>query len=74
MDIYLNKRTNSPITHYQIESDSIVVRFEGGKRDYKYSYTGKAGKRHVDNMKTLAINGSGLSAYITANVKHSFDS
>lgn len=72
MEIYTNNSGNSPITHYEIYSDSIIVRFKGGK-DYTYSYNGKAGKSNVDNMKSLAISGSGLSAYITRNVKYSYD-
>lgn len=72
MENYLNKSGNSPITHYEIGSDYIIVRFKGGK-DYTYSYTGKAGKASVDLMKTLALKGSGLSAFITKNVKFLYD-
>lgn len=61
MEKYLNKCGNSPITHYEIAADFIVVRFKGGK-DYSYSYNGKAGKNSVDIMKSLAI--SGLSVEI----------
>ena len=72
MEKYLNKSGNSPITFYEIGVDFIIVRFKGGK-DYSYSYQGKAGKRNVDFMKTLAISGKGLSAFITKNVKYSYD-
>jgi len=72
MTPYSNRRGNSPVTHYQIESSSIIVRFKGSK-DYTYSYAGKAGKAQVDNMKALAMSGSGLSAYIIENVKFSYD-
>ncbi|MCK9399183.1 MAG: hypothetical protein M0Q51_04185 [Bacteroidales bacterium] len=72
MEKYLNKSGNSPITHYEIGIDFIIVRFKGGK-DYIYSYKGKAGKYNVDIMKSLAVRGSGLSAYITKNVKYSYD-
>lgn len=71
MEKYSNQRGNSPITHFQIESERIIVWFQGGK-SYSYSYR-KAGRNHVDLMKTLAENGSGLSAYITQNVRFDYD-
>jgi hypothetical protein len=64
-------RGNSPITHYQINSDSITVWFKGGK-SYTYSYQ-KAGMSNVETMKNLAVQGSGLSAYITKNVRYDYD-
>ncbi len=69
---YDNKRGNSQITDYEIESDAITVWFKGGK-PYRYSYDGGAGEYHVEEMKELAKAGSGLSAYITANVRNDFD-
>lgn len=42
MESYLNKSGNSPITHYEIGSDCLTIRFKGGK-DYTYSKGGKAG-------------------------------
>ncbi len=71
MKKYSNQRGNSPITHFQIESERIIVWFQGGK-SYSYSYR-KAGRNHVEQMKTLAKNGSGLSAYITQNVRFDYD-
>jgi len=71
MERYLNRRGNSPITHYQIEDERIIVWFKGGK-SYSYSYS-KAGRNHVEKMKILARNGSGLSAYITQNVRFDYD-
>lgn len=72
METYSNRSGNSPISHYEIGSDYIIVRFKGGK-DYTYSYGGKAGRSNVDTMKTLALNGSGLSAFITRNAKFLYD-
>jgi len=72
MENYLNNSGNSPITHYKIGNDYVIVRFNGGK-DYSYSYLGKAGKSNVETMKILAVNGSGLSAYITKNVRFLYD-
>jgi hypothetical protein len=71
MEKYSNRRGNSPITHFQIESEMIIVWFQGGK-SYSYSYH-KAGRSHVEQMKILAKSGSGLSAYITHNVRFSYD-
>jgi len=71
MERYSNRRGNSPITHFQIEDERIIVWFQGGK-SYSYSYR-KAGSTHVERMKVLAKSGSGLSAYITQNVKYKYD-
>lgn len=72
MERYLNRSGNSPITHYQIADTSITVWFKGSIRTYTYSYR-KAGSYHVENMKRLAVSGSGLSAYITKNVRFDYD-
>ncbi len=58
MEKYSNRRGNSPITHFQIENESVSVWFKGGKL-YSYS-SAKAGEYHVEQMKVLARNGSGL--------------
>ncbi|MDR0866595.1 MAG: hypothetical protein LBO74_16935 [Candidatus Symbiothrix sp.] len=71
MERYANKNGNSPITHYLIDSDKITVWFKGGK-SYSYSYR-KAGTSNVETMKSLARSGSGLSAYITRNVRFDYD-
>lgn len=71
MERYSNRRGNSPITHFQIEAERIIVWFKGGN-SYSYSYR-KAGRSNVEQMKTLATSGSGLSAYITRNVKFDYD-
>lgn len=71
MEKYTNRRGNSPVTHFQIESERIIIWFKGGK-SYSYS-NGTAGKHHIEQMKILAQNGSGLSAYITQNVKFDYD-
>lgn len=71
MERYANRSGNSPITHYQMGDDNIIVWFKGGK-SYSYSYQ-KAGRSHVETMKSLARNGSGLSAYITKKVRFKYD-
>ena len=72
MEGYLNRSGNSPVTYFKIEDDIITVWFKGAARSYTYSYR-KAGRMHVENMKVLARNGSGLSAYITKNVRYLYD-
>ena len=72
MEAYANNRGNSPITHYEIDNESIRVWFKGGKL-YSYSYSGGAGEYHVEAMKELAMSGTGLSAYITQNVRFDYD-
>lgn len=71
MERYSNRRGNSPVTHFQIEDERIIVWFSGGK-SYSYSYR-KAGRTHIEQMKILAKSGSGLSAYITQNVRFDYD-
>ena len=71
MERYANRSGNSPITHYQINDRSITVCFKGGK-NYNYGYSG-AGISNVETMKRLARGGSGLSAYITRNVRNDYD-
>jgi len=72
MEHYRNLGGNSAILNYNIEEKSITVWFKGNLKAYNYSY-GSAGKMHVDTMKRLALNGSGLNAYINANVRELFD-
>lgn len=71
MEKYKNKSGNSPVTNYEIGNDFIVVIFNATKT-YIYSYS-VAGKTHVDKMKLLAINGQGLSAYITKYVRDAYN-
>ena len=71
MERYGNRGGDSGVSAYEIGSDYIRVRFSSGST-YTYSYR-KAGQRHVDAMKRLAINGSGLNSYINSNVKFKYD-
>jgi hypothetical protein len=56
MQQYLNLSGNSGVTHYEIGADYILVKFCGDDPPYRYSYA-RAGKRHVDRMKALAVAG-----------------
>jgi hypothetical protein len=71
MERYSNLSGNSPITNYEIDETNITVWFKGGK-SYTYSYS-RAGRAHIEQMKILARSGSGLSAYITRNVRNLYD-
>lgn len=71
MERYKNLSGNSPITHYQIEDDRIIVLFDTGK-SYSYSYR-RASRYNVERMKVLAKQGKGLCAYITRHVRNLYD-
>lgn len=73
MERYRNSSGTSGVSAYEIGSDYIRVKFTGNARTYKYSYGGKAGITHVENMKSLARSGSGLNAYINNYVKYKYD-
>ncbi|WP_310378212.1 hypothetical protein [Flavobacterium sp.] len=73
MERYRNSSGNSGVSGYEIGNDYIRVKFTGNSKTYQYSYQGKAGKNHVDNMKSLARSGSGLNSYINSYVKFKYD-
>ncbi|MCE3294904.1 MAG: hypothetical protein K0R65_618 [Crocinitomicaceae bacterium] len=72
MEKYRNLSGESGVTAFETGSDYIRVKFSGSFKVYRYSYH-KAGKRHVEKMKTLAIAGKGLSTYISRYVHDLFD-
>lgn len=65
MQDYQNLGGNSGVSAYEINEDSISVKFKTGTV-YKYS-NGSAGSAHIENMKKLAIAGTGLNSYINTN-------
>ncbi len=69
---YANRGGNSGISGYEIGSNFIKIKFNGTARTYTYSHR-RAGQSHVENMKTLAKNGSGLHAYVNSKVKNLYD-
>lgn len=73
MERYKNKGGDSGVSSFEIAPDFIVIIFKGNTKPYKYSYSGRAGQNHVENMKKLARNGSGLNAYINNHVKYLYD-
>ena len=71
MENYKNLGGNSGVKAFEIGSDFIKVKFSDNSI-YLYSYR-KPGRSHVETMKTLAKNGSGLNSYINLNVKFSYE-
>lgn len=63
MERYRNSSGNSGVYGIETANDYIRVQFSSGQT-YRYSYNGKAGTNHVENMKSLARSGSGLNTYI----------
>lgn len=72
MEKYRNSSGNSGVYGYEIGIDYIRVKFAGTSKIYTYSYR-KAGTEHVEKMKILARNGSGLNSYINNFVKYKYD-
>lgn len=72
MERYRNSGGDSGVSSFEIGTDFIIVKFSGSSRIYRYSYR-KAGQLHVENMKKIARNGSGLNSYINNYVKRLYD-
>lgn len=72
MEKYKNTNGNSGVAAYEIGPDYILVQFFNTPGTYTYSYR-RAGRVHVENMKQLARNGSGLGTYINKNTKYLYD-
>jgi hypothetical protein len=71
MTSYLNYSGNSGVTAYAIEFDRITVQFASGD-SYVYTYK-KPGKAVVEKMKVLAMEGRGLSTYISKVVRGNYE-
>jgi hypothetical protein len=71
MKRYANKDKTSPITHFAIESDRIVIWYTEIPEPYIYTQS-KIGKLHLQELINRAISGRGLSTYINQNVKEKF--
>ncbi|KYG60985.1 hypothetical protein AZI86_18920 [Bdellovibrio bacteriovorus] len=67
MKPYKNISGKSGVIAYEIRERSIVVVFVGGD-SYLYDYV-RTGKREVEKMKELALQGWGLATYISMHVK-----
>lgn len=71
MNHYLNTKGNSGVSRYSAGSDYIDVEFNGTSV-YRYTYA-SAGKATVEKMKKLAVEGRGLSTYISRKVRENYE-
>lgn len=67
---YANRSGHSGVAGYAAGRDAITLEFTDGTV-YLYSYD-CPGRRHVERMKTLASDGSGLGTYINRHVGKRF--
>ncbi len=70
MEKYKNSGGNSNVTHYEIGSGFIRVRFFDGSI-YKYTNS-SVGHQNISDMKRLARCGMGLNAFINKNVRNKY--
>jgi hypothetical protein len=74
VESYKNLAGNSPIRAYEITGDSITVQFASQfdeRATYLYNYD-RPGRKHVERMKRLAVEGRGLSTYIAKFVRDGY--
>ena len=71
MEIYKNLSGDSGVHAFQIGADFIIVGFKKGGT-YRYSYR-SAGRRNIEQMKTLARRGQGLGTFINRYVKKEYE-
>ena len=70
---YKNTNGNSNVDAYELDGDSITVRFMSGSHRH-YLYTSrKPGAYVVEKMKALALQGHGLNSYISTTVRSNFE-
>ena len=72
MQTYKNLSGSSGIKAYACGEDFIKVQFDDGTI-YRYTYA-SAGRHHVEQMKTLALAGAGLSTFISQHVQTAYES
>lgn len=71
MKKYKNLSGKSGVLAYEPGTDYIKIKFTDGSV-YLYTYK-SAGKNLIEKMKQLAIEGKGLSTYISRVVKDKFE-
>ena len=72
MQRYGNTGGDSGIRAFESGADSIAVEFGDGAT-YRYTYA-SAGAVNIEQMKQLALRGSGLNGYINRYVKNAYES
>ena len=70
-EVYGNLSGNSGIQAFEIGATEIKVWFKGKRRPYVYNYI-NPGADNVERMKSLAIEGVGLSTYISQHVGRNY--
>lgn len=70
MHPYANAGGDSGVAAFEVAADSITVQFRDGAT-YLYNYA-ETGSSHIEQMKQLAVGGSGLNSYINRYVRKSY--
>lgn len=65
MENYRDYDNDSNIIAYESGEDYILIKFKDGSK-YLYTYM-SAGMNNIEQMKTLAVRGDGLNAFISHN-------
>lgn len=68
MQPYKNKR--SGVKSFEIHDTNIILEFRDGG-GYLYDYT-IPGKKHVEQMKKLAIQGKDLATYVNQHIREQY--
>ncbi|MGZ5243820.1 MAG: hypothetical protein ACXWEY_12175 [Bacteroidia bacterium] len=71
MEKYKNKSGESGVTHYEIGTDYINIRFQHSPEIYMHHYKIPC-KSAVEKMKVLAEDGKSLSTFIGQEVKDNY--
>ena len=71
MKTYKNLSGNSGIATYETGRTFIKIKFKGESGIYIYDYD-VPGRQMVEEMKTLALKGQGLSTYILEEVGNNY--
>ncbi len=66
MESYKNLSGKSGVSSYEIGADHITVQFAHSQRIYVYS-TRHISSTKIEQMKVLALSGSGLGTFINQN-------
>jgi len=70
MKRYEDRSGRGGITGYENLPDGIILEFRY-KDQYLYDYS-QPGKEHVEQMKTLAEKGKGLTTYVNQNIRGNY--
>ena len=71
MHEYGDGNHDSGVIAYLFVKNGIILKFKSKEEYYLYNYK-KPGAPHLENMKRLAMAGSGLSTYVNQNVREDY--